>query len=69
MLSCWKRRKAAPHWGRSEARFMKRFFAGYNSIVITSMILGLPVLGVVVPEIMPNVVSKSEEAAFHVATP
>ena len=48
---------------------MKRFFAGHNSIVITSMILGLPVLGVVVPEIMPNVVSKSEEAAFHVATP
>lgn len=47
---------------------MKRFFAGHNSIVITSMILGLPVLGVV-PEIMPNVVSKSEEAAFHVATP
>ena len=44
---------------------MKRFFAGHN----TSMILGLPVLGVVVPEIMPNVVSKSEEAAFHVATP
>ena len=49
---------------------MKRFFAGHNSIVITSMILGLPVLGVVeVLEIMPNVVSKSEEAAFHVATP
>lgn len=48
---------------------MKRFFAGHNSIVIISMILGLPVLGVVVPEIMPNVVSKSEEAAFHVATP
>lgn len=48
---------------------MKRFFAGYNSMIMTSMILGLPVLGVVVPEIMPNVVSKSEAAAFHVTTP
>lgn len=50
---------------------MKRFFAQNNHVVITSMILGLPVLGVVgeVPEIMPNVVSKSEETAFPVISP
>lgn len=45
-----------------EGRTMKRF-ANLDTIVITSMILGLPVLGVVeVPEIMPNVVSKCEAA-------
>lgn len=46
-----------------EGTNMKRFFAQMDTIVITSMILGLPVLGVAeVPEIMPNVVSKSEAA-------
>ena len=50
---------------------MERFFAQRNNIVIPSMILDLPVLGVVVevPEIMPNVVSKSEETAFPVTAP
>lgn len=47
-----------------EGTNMKRFFAHMDTIIMTSMILGLPVLGVVVevPEIMPSVVSKSEAA-------
>ena len=47
---------------------MKQFFAQMDTIIMTSMILGLPVLGVVeVLEIMPNGVSKSEASAFPVA--
>lgn len=49
---------------------MKQFFAQMDTVVITSMILGLPVLGAAeVPEIMPNVVSKSEAAALPPARP
>lgn len=67
---CESRRKPAPFRAVREGSMMKQFFAQMDTIIMTSMILGLPVLGVVeVLEIMPNVVSKSEASAFPVARP